>query len=97
MLSMISSAIKVITMNDEQRVLAALEAEDHYRNLKVLEDGTIIGTGELMFTTALYIGLNMTGWERRYCYQDKDALQRSLDELKTGDDEPTGWIARRGG
>jgi len=49
-----------------------------------------------MFTTALYIGLNMTGWERRFCYKDEDALARTLKELKTGDDEPTGWIARRG-
>ena len=84
-------------MNDEQRIIDILKAEEHYQNLRVLDDGTIIGTGSLMFTTALYIGLNLTGWERRYCYKDEKALQRSLNELKTGDDEPTGWIARRGG
>ncbi len=89
-------------MSDEQRILDILKAESYYHDLRVLDDGTIIGTGQLMFTTALYIGLNATGWERRYCYknatdEDRALIQRNLDALKTGDDEPTGWIARRGG
>jgi hypothetical protein len=84
-------------MSDEQRILDILKAENYYHDLRVLDDGTIVGTGKLMFTTALYIGLSVTGWERRYCYKDEKALKRSLDALTNGDDEPTGWIARRGG
>ena len=78
----------------EDQILATLKTE--YQNVRVLEDGTIVGTSKLLFTTALYIGLNEWGWERRYCYQDLDALYESLKALRTVDDEPHGYIAKRG-
>lgn len=81
---------------DTQSLLEAIKREDYYENLRVLDDGTIIGTGKLMFTTALYVGINLTGWERRYCYKDMKALKQSLDSMTTSDDEPHGYIARRG-
>jgi hypothetical protein len=83
-------------MHPEQQLLETLKAEDYYQNLRVLDDGTIVGTGKLMYTTAIYIGLTSTGFERRYCYQDLAALKTSLQSLKTIDDEPQGWIAKRG-
>lgn len=83
-------------MSPEQKVLENLKADGDYQNLRMLDDGTIVGTGKLMYTTALYVGITDTGFERRYCYKDLAALKTSLQSLKTIDDEPQGWIAKRG-
>jgi hypothetical protein len=74
-----------------------LKSQEYY-SLVVLEDGTICGLSRLMFTTALYIGLNGDGWERRYCYPEEQQALKALGYLKTGDDEPArGYVARRSG
>lgn len=71
--------------------------EDGYRQLRVLEDGTVVGVGALMFTTALYIGLTGISWERRYCYPSITLALDALMALKTGDDFPLeGYVAKRG-
>jgi len=68
-----------------------------YENLRELEDGTVVGTYELMFTRAIFIDLTATGWDKRFCFQDKPLALEELAKLKTGDDEPSGYIARRNG
>lgn len=70
--------------------------EQGYSNLRVLPDGTIIGTLELMFTRAIFIGLNRSGWDKRFCYKDKMLAISELAKLVDQDSEPTGWVARRG-
>ena len=67
-----------------------------YSLLAYLMDGTIIGVGDLMFTRAIYIDLDLNGWGKRFCFEDRDLAVEEFMKLKTGDDEPTGWIARRG-
>lgn len=67
-----------------------------YRVVDFLRDGTIIGLGDLMFTRAIYIDLDLNGWGKRFCFEDKDRAVEEYAKLQTGDDEPTGWIARRG-
>jgi hypothetical protein len=67
-----------------------------YSLLAYLMDGTIIGIGELMFTRAIYIDLDLNGWGKRFCFEDRDLAVEEFMKLKTGDDEPTGWVARRG-
>ena len=78
--------------------LEFLKSQEYY-SLVVLEDGTICGLSRLMFTTALYIGLNgCGGWERRYCYLKEQQALKALGYLKTGDDEPAmGYVARWNG
>jgi hypothetical protein len=83
-------------MSPEQQLLETLKANGEYQDLRLLDDGTIVGTGKLMYTTALYVGITDTGYERRYCYKDISALKNSLQSIKTIDDEPNGWIAKRG-
>lgn len=81
----------------EQALLDYLKTQE-FVELRVLEDGSICGIGKLMYTTALYIGLNSTGWERRYCYPEEQQAQKALGYLRTGEDEPArGYIARRSG
>ena len=75
----------------------ALERQGYF-SLRELEDSTVVGLGKLMYTTALYIGLNGDGWERRYCYPEEQQAQKALGYLRTGDDEPArGYVARRSG
>jgi hypothetical protein len=49
-----------------------------------------------MFTRAIYIDLDLNGWGKRFCFEDRDLAVEEFMKLKTGDDEPTGWVARRG-
>ena len=67
-----------------------------YSLLAYLMYGTIIGVGDLMFTRAIYIDLDLNGWGKRFCFEDRDLAVEEFMKLKTGDDEPTGWVARRG-
>lgn len=69
--------------------------KEDYQNVRVLEDGTIVATGELLFTRAIYIGLDRWGFEKRFCFEDRQLALSELEKLKTGNDEPSGWIARR--
>lgn len=84
-------------MNDEalldqirERGMGAYQVVDY------LKDGTIIGIGDLMFTRAIYIDMDLNGWGKRFCFEDKDRAAEEFMKLQTGDDEPTGWVARRG-
>ena len=69
---------------------------DDYQNMRLLEDGTIVGTIELMFTRAICMGINHTGWEKRFCFESRSLALSELAKLKTFGDEPDGYIARRG-
>lgn len=78
-----------------ERLLAYLKANE-YQDLRVLEDGTIIGTIELMFTRALCVDLDGDGWGQRYCYEDRELAVTACYLMESGDDQPlTGYVANR--
>lgn len=61
-----------------------------------LADGTYVGLGRLAFTTGLFIGVGpITPFKRRYCFSTWGDATVEYMMLKTGDDVPSGWIARR--
>lgn len=66
-----------------------------YREVRALADGTIVGIGELMFTRAIYMDMHAWGWGRRFCFEDKALADKEYERLTDGDQEPSGWIARR--
>lgn len=68
---------------------------DAYEDLRILEDGTIIGIGNLMFTRAIYMDMNTLSWGRRFCFKNAEIANAEYKKITTGDDEPEGWIARR--
>lgn len=72
------------------------ELREYYQNVRVLDDGTIVGTTELAYTRAICIGLDYTGWSKRFCFENRSVAVSELQKLKTGNDEPEGYIARRG-
>lgn len=67
-----------------------------YENLRELTDGTVVGTTDLLFTRAVFVGLNRWSWDKRFCFEDRFRALEELEKLQTQDDEPTGFIARRG-
>lgn len=83
------------TNKSERQSLIDALSKDGYSNLKELPDGTVVGTSELIFTRALYVGLNRYGWDKRFCFKDRELAVKELDKLSDGDSEPTGYIARR--
>ena len=92
---------KILIVDDEQivheSIIDVLEDEG-YENLRVLDDGTIIGTGKLIFTTPLYVDLSRSGWGERYCYQIEELALQALGSMQSGEDEPlSGFVATRTG
>lgn len=71
------------------------DPENLYLCWRQLDDGTYVALGRLMFTTALFIGVVGHQYARRYCYTALCDAVDAYNTLTTGDDEPTGWIARR--
>ncbi|ANN80854.1 hypothetical protein [Bordetella flabilis] len=66
-----------------------------YLDVRQLDDGTIVGLGKLLYTTAVYIDMSLWGWAHRYCFKDRDLAIAEYRKLKNGDETPTGWIAHR--
>lgn len=66
-----------------------------YKHARVLEDGTVVACSELLYTRALYVGLTYTGWDKRYCFEDRERAVVELAKLKDQDSVPEGWIAQR--
>jgi len=64
-------------------------------DVRELADGTIIGLGKLLYTTAIYIDMDLCGWRQRYCFDDPKRVAAEYDSLASGDDTPVGWIAQR--
>ncbi len=71
-------------------------AED-YQNLKVMPNGIACGIGKMVFTTALYVGLNHCGYERRYCYEEWTAAVAALEAWDGTGDPPGPWIKEKPG
>lgn len=83
-------------MDQDEALRQRIQQLGNYLVVDFLRDGTIIALGDLLFTRAIYIDLNLYGWGKRYCFDDRDLAAEEYAKLQTGDDEPTGWIARRG-
>jgi hypothetical protein len=79
----------------DNKLLEEIKALGDYLDVRALEDGTIVGMGNLMFTKAIYMDLNLYGWGRRFCFKDRALADAEFKKLQTGEQEPAGWIARR--
>ena len=71
------------------------QAGGSYLDIRKLDDGTVIGLGKLLYTTAIYMDMNVCGWGQRYCFNDPKRAAAEYQKLKSGDEIPTGWIAQR--
>ena len=78
-----------------QELCEHLESMDTYRVARVLEDGSVAALGDLLFTTAIYLGCDEVGWSKRYCYDDDFIATVEFQKLTSASDRPRGWIAMR--
>jgi hypothetical protein len=83
-------------MGAQDDFVAWLLREADFIEARRLTDGTYVGVLNLMFTKGLCIGITpLTSYERRYCYESLGDALAEYRLLQTGDDVPSGWIARR--
>jgi hypothetical protein len=87
---------KILRPADRQDEMTAwLLKEDCYLGAKRLDDGSYAVFMRLAFTHAIALGCDRFSWLRRFCYSDLNLCLGAFEELKTKDDQPEGWIARR--
>lgn len=66
-----------------------------YLVLRRLPDGSYAGLQRLLYTTGLFMGVDRNGWSKRFCFKDVGEALAQLALLKSEDDEPEGFVARR--
>lgn len=74
-----------------------LYSELGYTNIKILEDGTVLGLQKFIFTTGLMVNIAKDGcYQHRFCFEDHQEAIKSL-EAWDGTNDPTGpWIKEKG-
>lgn len=87
-------------MNSESPELLAplmLFLKDNgYEDLRVLDDGCIVGTIDLMYTRGLVMGLDRYGWAYRFCYPERSQASLACRSLVSEEDAPLeGYVASR--
>ena len=78
---------------EEQKLFDFLSSQ--YLKIRLLEDGTFIGLSDLLYTRAIFMDMTHWGYGRRFCFEDRELASREFEKLKTGEQEPVGFIARR--
>ena len=69
--------------------------ENRYPLWRQLDDGSYAAVVPLAYTTAIITDVGVIGYGNRFCFEDKGRCLAEYEALKSADDEPTGWIARR--
>lgn len=81
---------------DADRIERALnDPGNRFIKWRLLEDGTYVAMIQLMFTIAIVMDVDAAGYASRFCFDDTARAYLEFDKLVSGEDEPTGWIARR--
>ncbi len=66
-----------------------------YQFVRQLDDDSWVGIDELLFSTALYMGMDQSGWAKRYDFELRGDAIQELIKLTKQTDIPNGWIAKR--
>jgi len=71
--------------------------DEDYGAARQLHDGAWIAIRHTIFNFSLYVGLDATGWARRYDYlfNDLTLMYEQYLSLKTFDEIPIGWVSKR--
>jgi hypothetical protein len=85
----------IATSSDVSSDLTPMLAAAGYSDLRTL-GRVVCGIKRFNFTTALVVGLDATGYQRRYCYEHEADARAALLQW-TGDGHPGGpWIKCKG-
>lgn len=69
---------------------------ENYAQVRQLPDGTYAGLNRLLYTTAIFLDLDAWGWGRRFCFESDATARERFAGLQSADDEPAGYVAKRG-
>lgn len=69
--------------------------DGYYHNPRQLADGTWICLAQFLFTWAVMIGLDETGYHHRFCFTNRADAELALAGIISMDDEPKGFVARK--
>lgn len=84
-----------MTLALDEAALQAVKEAGKFADIRQLQDGTVVAIGQLLYTVAVYIDVDLLGWRKRFCYDDAQLALAEYKSLHTGQDEPSSWIARR--
>lgn len=76
--------------------LLEILAENGYTDIRQLPDGSWAGLMHYLFTTAIVVGLDSTGYSHRYCFEVRHEAGESFDKWDGIGDPPGNWIKRKG-
>lgn len=97
-----SDAARRLTMNEDgtltvgEQLAKRIEQLGDYEKVRVLPDDSVAALGKLTYTTAIYLGCTSYGYAQRFCFKDRGHALVQFLLLDSEDDEPEGFIARRG-
>lgn len=83
-----------LSADDQVFIYRQLVQYQNYILIFKKEDG-FIGLGRLMFTTAIYCDLTENGYTDRYCFENAIVALTEALNMKSVDDEPVGYVAKR--
>lgn len=78
------------------RKLAAALADNGYQNCRLLPTGEVIGTHPMIYTTGLFVGLDMSGYRYRYCYEHRADAELAAATWDGAGDPPGPWVVEKG-
>lgn len=67
-----------------------------YSYVRELPSGVWLGLQRMAYTTGLFVGLDETGYEHRYCYEYSVAALHALLHWDGEGDPPGPWIKQKG-
>lgn len=70
--------------------------ENGYKHIRELEDGSVAALLPLLFTTSICVDVTWYSWSSRYCFAEPGKALEELLKMKSADDVPSGFKARRG-
>ena len=74
---------------------ASFLANMGYKNLRQLPNGEFVGVLAQMYTWGLFVGLDIIGYKRRFCYEHESGAVTAC-ETWNGEGDPSGpWIKEK--
>ena len=87
--------IRAEVIGNENTMVGRIRESWCLAECRQLEDGTIIGVGPMVFTWALYVGLSMSSYDRRYCYEGFSSAVIAARTWDGSGDPPGSWIKEK--
>ena len=66
-----------------------------YNPVRVLPTGELAGVSDMIFTTALVVGIDEIGYKTRYCYELRSDAETALREWTGVGDPPGPWVKQK--